>query len=194
MAEPRTNAPEVAPPVTASPPLPAPPTLSPDGGAIGVDVLAEGWPRIRADVKAVSRRIEAILQQIDPVAVNGNQLLLVSPYEFHRNRVNTDEVRMLIEDVILRQFNVKLSVQCLTRAELAAMPANSGPTAAPPVQAAPQPAPAPHSEQRAAEATPQPSAPASGNNNGTANGNGTEDRLDPIDAIRNIFDAEVEPE
>ena len=34
-----------------------------NGADSGVEALVEGWPRIRADVKAVSRRIEAILQQ-----------------------------------------------------------------------------------------------------------------------------------
>jgi DNA polymerase-3 subunit gamma/tau len=174
----------------SQPPYVPPAMASSEGGVIGVDVLAEGWPRIRADVKAVSRRIEAILQQIDPVAVNGSQLVLVSPYEFHKNRVNTDEVRQIIEDVIQRQYNVRLSVQCLTRAELTAMPtpmASSGAPAPAPTATAPVPAPAPQPAPAA-----EPPAPQQNPHPAASNGNGAQDKFDPLEAIKNIFDAEEE--
>lgn len=193
------------PPSRNEPPAAAPVAHFPsDGGVISVEALVEGWPRIRADVKAVSRRIEAILQQIDPVTVNGSQVLLVSPYEFHKNRVNTDEVRQIIEDVIHRQYQARVTVQCITRNELAAMqqasaPAPQATTTSPPAQpqqSQPQATPEPPSppqddpptEQRQAQAEPE-------------NDPAPDETTDPppafdtsrqIEAIRNIFDAEEE--
>jgi DNA polymerase-3 subunit gamma/tau len=170
-------------------------TPSSNGGVIAVETLVEGWPRIRADVKAVSRRIEAILQQIDPVQVNGSQLLLVSPYEFHKNRVNTDEVRQIIEDVIDRQYKVRVTVQCMTRNELAAMPAASGSPASQPQahssQPAPDAAPAPEAPRPPVEVASPQQDPAPSE---TTDPPPVIDTSRQIEAIRNIFDAEEEPE
>ncbi len=164
----------------------------PSNGVIQLEALAEGWANIRADVKAVSRRIEAILQQIDPVSVNGNQVLLVSPYEFHKNRVNTDEVRQIIEDVIQRQFGAKVTVNCITRNELASMPQAASP--APHAGTTPQatvnpPSPRPAAEQPApAQSSPQDDpAPAE-----TTDPPAEIDTSRQIEAIKNIFDAEEE--
>jgi DNA polymerase-3 subunit gamma/tau len=169
---------------------------------VAVEALAEAWPRIRADVKAVSRRIEAILQQIDPVSVNGDKVMLVSPYEFHKNRMNTDEVRQIIEDVIERQFGARVSVQCVTRAELDAMPRASAPASgpSPAQQAAPQSAPQPPRQEERAEPiqpSPEPTSPMTGSMapNDPAPAEATDpapviDTSRQIEAIRNIFDAE----
>jgi chromosomal replication initiation ATPase DnaA len=169
---------------------------------VAVEALAEAWPRIRADVKAVSRRIEAILQQVDPVSVNGDKVMLVSPYEFHKNRMNTDEVRQIIEDVIERQFGARVSVQCVTRAELDAMPRAAAAVSAPPPEphaAAPQSAPQSHRQEERPEPyhQPEPTPPTTGTI--AANDPAPAETTDPapvidtsrqIEAIRNIFDAE----
>jgi DNA polymerase III subunit gamma/tau len=187
-------------PLSTSQPSPAqqPPAAAaasaglPANGVIQLEALAEGWANIRADVKAVSRRIEAILQQIDPVSINGNQVLLVSPYEFHKNRVNTDEVRQIIEDVIQRQFGAKVTVNCITRNELASMPqaTSSAPATAAQPQAPVSPTPPPPAAEQpsSVQATPQDDpAPAE-----TTDPPAEFDASRQIEAIKNIFDAEEE--
>jgi hypothetical protein len=128
--------------------------------------------------------------------------MLVSPYEFHKNRMNTDEVRQIIEDVIERQFGARVSVQCVTRAELDAMPRASAPASgpSPAQQAAPQSAPQPHRQEERAEPVkqaPEPTSPATGSITPTdpAPAKTTDpapvmDTSRQIEAIRNIFDAE----
>jgi DNA polymerase-3 subunit gamma/tau len=146
------------------------------GGPLDIERLVDGWGQVKADVKAVNRRIEALLQQIDPVSITGSTLTLVSPYEFHRNRVNTDEVRKVIEDVLIHRFGVRMTIMCVTRSELQAMPAP-----------APASAPAP---QASAPATPQPSddpAPQV-----TTDPPPVIDTEKQIEAAKNIFDAELE--
>jgi DNA polymerase-3 subunit gamma/tau len=87
-------------------------------GTLTLDTIVDLWSKIRADVKAINRRIEAILQQVDPAAVNGSQILLVSPYEFHRNRINSDEVRLVVEDVIGRLVGSKVQVHCVPHGDV----------------------------------------------------------------------------
>ncbi|HYI24790.1 MAG TPA: hypothetical protein VD767_05200, partial [Thermomicrobiales bacterium] len=102
-------------PVTREPVLSPSPGSRAATGDLSVETIVDLWPQIRADVKALNRRIEALLQQVDPAAVTGSQVLLVSPYEFHRNRINTDEVRLVIEGVIGRLIGSPVQVSCVSR-------------------------------------------------------------------------------
>lgn len=58
------------------------------------------WPQIRESVKEVNRRIEALLQHVEPVSVVKRQINLATPYEFHFNRMVQDEVRSTIRGVL----------------------------------------------------------------------------------------------
>jgi DNA polymerase III subunit gamma/tau len=93
---------------------------SPNGGALGVEQLVDLWPRIRLDVKAVNRRIEALLSSIDPVAVHGDEIVLAAAYAFHRDRMNADEVRGVVEEVIGRAIKRPVRTVCILRGEGAA--------------------------------------------------------------------------
>ena len=73
-------------------------------------------------MKAVNRRVEALLASIDPLAVHGSQITLVAAYEFHRKRVNEDEVRRVVEDTISRIVGRTYSIVCVMRGEQAPSP------------------------------------------------------------------------
>ncbi len=90
-----------------------------NGQPLTVDQLADLWERVRADVKAVNRRVEALLSTIDPVAVNGDEVTLASPYEFHKNKMNSDDARTVVEDVITRLTGRKVLITCVMRDEIA---------------------------------------------------------------------------
>lgn len=179
-------------PIGQPAPAPAPanglaPTGGPSNGAgAGLDLerLADLWPRVRQDVKAVNRRIEALLSSIDPASVNGEHITLVAAYEFHRDKLNTDDVRLVVEDAIGRLAGQPVRVRCLLRAELGAvqtppLPPESAPTAD---LTGPSPAPAPPSPSPASLAV----------NDAPAEYAPTDDDADErrLQAAKNIFDAE----
>jgi DNA polymerase-3 subunit gamma/tau len=116
-------------------PAPASPATAP-ADAISIDTIVEQWVQIRNDVKAVNRRTEALLQQVDPAGIAGDVLVLVSPYEFHRNKVNSDEARTIVEDVLIRRLGQRLTVTCVTREDAQAMIAKRSPS---PTAATPMP-------------------------------------------------------
>jgi DNA polymerase III subunit gamma/tau len=138
-----------APPSAAPVPAASVRTESPSAGSNGslsLPGLVELWPKIRNDVKAVNRRIEALLQQVGPAAVNGSQVVLESPYEFHRNRVNSDEVRNVVEDVLTRLLGQKVTVTCVSHEEGLRLASAAAPGAGPVATvtaSTPPPAPAP---------------------------------------------------
>ncbi|MGN6032316.1 MAG: DNA polymerase III subunit gamma/tau [Thermomicrobiales bacterium] len=197
-----------------SAPEPAPVVTAPSGSMAGVDIetIVEQWVQIRNDVKAVNRRTEALLQQVDPAGVAGDTLVLVSPYEFHRNKVNSDEARAIVEDVIQRRLNRRLTVTCVTREEAQAMIAKRAPSAtptpiaepaAPPVSPSPTPAPErntkpPVTAESASPVNAEPARPASAASDEplATRPDDAKTPFDPeldekrLNAVRNIFDAE----
>jgi len=189
--DPHTAAQSNQPPAAAAATV-AVPTSSSNG--LTLATIVELWPKIRADVKAVNRRIEALLQQVDPAAVNGSQIVLVSPYEFHRNRVNTDEVRQVVESVIGRLVNANVQVTCMPREEAMRMAGNG--TAPDPLPAATAAAPdeaPPADVPPAVEAEPEASEPITLVDVVNAEGVPEDQRKDDlarITAAKNIFDAE----
>jgi hypothetical protein len=119
-APPHTSRPEPA-PITPLRPEPAP--EAPVARATGqvsdeVERIADLWPNVRADVKALNRRIEALLSEVDPVAVSGNRITLAVPYPFHRDKLNSDEVRETVASVLSRLLDREVSIDCILRGEM----------------------------------------------------------------------------
>lgn len=189
----------------STPQRPSAPAASSDQGpAVGIETVVDLWGQIRNDVKAVNRRTEALLQQVDPAGVVGNQVVLVAPYEFHRNKVNSDEARHIIEDVISRRLDRRMSILCVDREEAQAMIARRGPT---PVSPAPPATQSPRETKPDTSSSPQttvpvmqeqphatPTAPST-----PPPTSGLDDAASPFEptldearmkAVRNIFDAE----
>ncbi|MGH2535635.1 MAG: DNA polymerase III subunit gamma/tau [Thermomicrobiales bacterium] len=182
----RTSPPETTQEQPAPAPQQEPRTVSETpttfGDQISVEKLVDLWPRIRGDVKAVNRQIEAVLQCADPFAVQGDLITLASPYPFHRNRLNTDEFREVVENVISRIVQGRVRITCILRGEEA--PASPVAKIEPSV-VAPLPSPVPASPNGSNVDPPTP--PTSGEA-------GSEPGEDPdelrLKAAKNIFDAE----
>ena len=109
-------------PITQLRPAPPPPPVAnakpSSGPAFNVEQIAELWPSVRADVKALNRRVEALLSEVDPVAISGSQITLAVPYPFHRDKLNSDEVRDTVGGVISRLLGQPISLVCILRGEM----------------------------------------------------------------------------
>ena len=86
-------------------------------GDLSIEMLVDIWPRIRADVKSLDRRTEALLMEIDPVDITADEIVLAAAYEFHRDKLNEDDRRALVESVIGRRVGRTIRVACVLRSE-----------------------------------------------------------------------------
>ncbi|MGN6812948.1 MAG: DNA polymerase III subunit gamma/tau [Thermomicrobiales bacterium] len=156
---PRERAPELAPPppprpvetrpVAAAPappaPTPEPPANAPQSAMpnLSIERVHELWPRLRQGVRAINRRIEALLASADPYSVHDGVLTLVATYPFHRDKLNQEDCRAIVEEVIAQVFGAPYRLACVTQEDLG----DSAPPTAAPAQAgmvattAPVPAP-----------------------------------------------------
>jgi len=110
------------PPASIAPVAPSPSAFDrsgPNNGAglasFDIERLAELWPRIRQDVKAVNRRVEALLSSVDPVSIAGTCVTLATAYEFHRDKLNGDEFRAVVESAISRLVGGPVMVTAVLR-------------------------------------------------------------------------------
>ncbi len=82
----------------------------PEAGPLSLETIVNLWPQIRADVKAFNRRADALLASADPGQVAGNRVTIYAAYEFHRDKLNSDEVRGLLQEIISRQVGIPVIV------------------------------------------------------------------------------------
>lgn len=151
-------------------------------GGTGIDAVRSRWGQIKADVNAVNVRIGALMSEMDPAALEGNKVILTAPYTFHADKINSDETRIVVEQVISRVMGAPHALECFTVDDYRQRPARAVPSSAPtPEAAVSQPDTKAVSEPAAQSApTIEPESPA-------------EPEIDPTEslrAVRNIFDAE----
>ncbi|CCF86015.1 DNA polymerase III subunit gamma/tau [Nitrolancea hollandica] len=142
---------------------------SPGASSADLERLVAGWAQIKRDIKLGNSRIAALLGSVDPVAVNGAEVILVAPYEFHRNKINDDSVRRVVEGEISQHLGASYHVICLAPEEYVPSPA-----------AAPGPEPEadqPHPLEPAVDAEPDENGPDPGDER-------------RIRATKSIFEAE----
>jgi DNA polymerase-3 subunit gamma/tau len=147
--------------VLARPVAPSTPVTPPAPGSPALERLVASWTQIRRDVKSSNARIAALLASADPTVVRETEIVLVSPYEFHRNKLNEDGARRVVEDVISRHMGGTYQLICVdpsdsrsqarpTAVVTSEPPATSNGNHAEPFEPAPaqDPAPAPSEDPR----------------------------------------------
>jgi hypothetical protein len=90
-------------------------------GPSGRDVLerlVREWPTIRSSVKARHPQAAALLAAVKPARIAGNTLHLVTPHAFHRDRLNDDAVRRVVETVIKERTGMAFQLRCVAPDEL----------------------------------------------------------------------------
>jgi hypothetical protein len=138
--------PAAVPPPAATPVAPSPAPAQP---GLSIDEVRDRWSRIRQTVRATSRRIEALLASADPFQIDAETLTLVAAYDFHRDGLNKDDTRKVIEEVVAQVLGRPYRVRCVNQEEargLGPAPtpvAPNPPPVAPTVGAVPDPSPAP---------------------------------------------------
>ena len=127
-AQPPTPRPDMPPPVTPSPPRPTAGSAA-DSGQL--QRIAASWERIRTEVKAVDRKVEALLASTDPGMVLGDALFVIAAYPFHVSKLNDARVRGIVEDAVERVGGTRLNASFVLRDELPSATAGAAPATGP---------------------------------------------------------------
>ncbi len=133
---------------------PAPPRVTGSTGGDGdlFQRISGSWERVRTEVKAVDRKVEALLASTDPGSVSGDSLFVIAAYPFHAAKLNDARVRGIVEDAVERVVGQRLNASFVLRDELPGAPAVAAPSSGQP----------PPSSWARPSASPPPTAPSNG--------------------------------
>jgi DNA polymerase-3 subunit gamma/tau len=97
---------------------PAMPVAGNGQRSVSLERLPELWAQVMRDMNAQNRRLHALLREADPILIDGDTLILAAAYEFHRDKLNTDDFRGVVEGVLARLLGTPVQVQCVLRTEV----------------------------------------------------------------------------
>jgi len=83
------------------------------GEAVTLEGVRINWARILAWVKARNRSVEALLKSCEPVAVEGEVVVLGFYYPFHKEKIEESSRRALVEDAISQVMGSPCRVKCV---------------------------------------------------------------------------------
>lgn len=116
-----------------------------------VEIFVAAWPRVRTEVKALDRKVEALLASTDPHSIDDGVLTLVAAYPFHAGKLNEAKTRGIIEDAIERATGQKVTVSAMLRGDAqrpTPPPSRGSPAHRDEEPRAPEPAPSTHDNGR----------------------------------------------
>lgn len=142
----------------------------------GIDVIRGKWGQIRGDVHAINVRIGAVLSEMDPAGLEADKVILTVPYTFHAQKMNSDEYREVVEQVISRVMGSPYTVECFTTDDYRSRPTRRVPSPAQPAATA-ESVEAQHQDSPTLDISQEPEEP-------------PVDPSESLRAVRNIFDAE----
>jgi hypothetical protein len=126
-------------------------TLKPGDGALTPEILRSRWSEFLNALRPRNLPLEALMRSCEPVAVEGDVVVLGFTHDFHRSRVEEEQSRRDVEEVLSELAGRRYRLRCVllqqrsdapssasTKPEAAqsAGPANAG---GPAVRAAPPP-------------------------------------------------------
>ncbi len=106
----RETKPEAAAEDKSTVPTPAP---APIRGEIGLSQVRTAWPQILREVRSRSVSAEALLKACEPVGMEEGRVILGFRYPFHRDKVEEQANRALIEDVVRSTLSGVHSIRCI---------------------------------------------------------------------------------
>ncbi len=90
--------------------------------ALTLELILRYWPLIRRTVRAMSRRIDALLQSVEPYRIEGDHLTLVAVYDFHKQKLTETETREALEHALAAVLGKRIGISSVSRSELDSLP------------------------------------------------------------------------
>jgi len=87
--------------------------LAPGDGALAPETLRSRWPEFLNALRPRNLALEALMRSCEPVAVEGDVVLLGFAHNFHRTKVEEEHNKRLVEDVLSSLVGQRCRVRCV---------------------------------------------------------------------------------
>ena len=75
--------------------------------------VEEKWTEILAGVKPLNHSVEALLKAARPAKLEGEVLTLEVFYKFHKDRLDSEKCRVIVEEVVSQKIGSPVKVKCV---------------------------------------------------------------------------------
>ncbi len=79
---------------------------------ISVEDVKKNWKQLLVTVRPYNHSVEAFLRSAQPVRVEGNKLIAEVFYKFHKERLEDDRNRLIVEKSLQELFSVPILFEC----------------------------------------------------------------------------------
>jgi len=79
---------------------------------ISVEDIKKSWKQLLVTVRPYNHSVEAFLRSAQPVRVEGNKLIAEVFYKFHKERLEDDRNRLIVEKGLQELFSVPILFEC----------------------------------------------------------------------------------
>jgi DNA polymerase-3 subunit gamma/tau len=122
-------------PVAVKEPGPTYSSLPPGDGSLTPETLRGQWPDFLNALRPRNLSLEALVRSCEPVAVEGDVVVLAFTHNFHRGKVEEDQNRQVVEEVLSTLLGRRYRVRCvLSQQRAGGPPASVKAEAAPPAE------------------------------------------------------------
>jgi len=87
--------------------------LTPDEGSLTPDALRDGWSEFLNYLRPRNLSLEALMRSCEPVAIEGDVVVLAFVHEFHRGKVEEDQNKQVVEEVLSELIGQRYRVRCV---------------------------------------------------------------------------------
>ncbi len=78
-----------------------------------LDQVEAVWAAVVRDVRPHDNKLQAMLRDVFPVDVEGNTVVLLAKYPFHRSQIEKPLSRQIIEQVLSTHLNTTVAIRCI---------------------------------------------------------------------------------
>ncbi len=102
---------------TVREPAPVLASVSSDCTSLTIDALRDRWAELLDALRERALPLEALMRSCEPVAVEGDVVTLGFDHSFHRSRVEEEQNRRVVEDVLAEITGRGYQVRCVLARE-----------------------------------------------------------------------------
>ncbi len=86
---------------------------SPRSGSKTLDEILAKWSDLLAQVRPLNHSVEALLRACRPLSLDGEILTLEVFYKFHKERLETEKCRAVVEEVAQQILGIPIKLKCI---------------------------------------------------------------------------------
>jgi len=84
-----------------------------NGVSHGLDKVVDHWDDLLVGVKPLNHSVEALLRASRPLKMEGNFLTLEVFYKFHKERLETEKCRSIVEEIASQILDAPIRLKCV---------------------------------------------------------------------------------